>query len=351
MDERYLTSFEDQTSALEYTNGTTLVSPQVSLVGTDEVVYSKEIPNESRIRFAKDEATGRLYFVVDGVYYDIAELVKKSIPVPSEGYGEVDLGLSVKWADRNVGAETPQDNGAYFSWGNVEGVVRRTTKKSEDDAIRIFLISMGVSADTITQEMIDNIKLEAGEHLKPEIEGFLKENILISGTTFDENTYPTTLGGQYTGSILDANHDAATANMGDDWRMPTSVETLELVENTDHYYIGEDGSIVAGPFDYGTNWSDKGLDGSKLHSICFVKKGEAFDYNNRSNFIEFPFAGKCNRFYLVSVGLQGDVWSSSVSEDDAEHARFLSFSSEGHLSGNVNYNYRFYGRSVRGVRA
>ena len=45
MDERYLTSFEDQTSALEYTNGdTTLVSPQVSLVGTDEVVYSKEIP-------------------------------------------------------------------------------------------------------------------------------------------------------------------------------------------------------------------------------------------------------------------------------------------------------------------
>ena len=67
MDERYLTSFEDQTTALSYTSGdTTLVSPQVSLVGSDEVVFSKEIPNESRIRFAKDETTGKLYFIVDG---------------------------------------------------------------------------------------------------------------------------------------------------------------------------------------------------------------------------------------------------------------------------------------------
>ena len=95
MDERYLTSFEDQTAALGYTSGdTTLVSPQVSLIGADEIVYSKEIPHESRIKFAKDEETGKLYFIVDGVYYDVTELVKKNrIPVPSEGYKGVDLGL------------------------------------------------------------------------------------------------------------------------------------------------------------------------------------------------------------------------------------------------------------------
>ena len=39
----------------------------MSLVGADEVVYTKKIPNESRIRFAKDEVTGKLYFVVDVV--------------------------------------------------------------------------------------------------------------------------------------------------------------------------------------------------------------------------------------------------------------------------------------------
>ena len=106
MDERYLTSFEDQTSALGYTSGdTTLVSPQVSLVGSDEVVYSKEIPHESRIRFAKDEETGRLYFVVD---------VEEETD-PTAGY--VDLGLSVMWASCDVGATSPEGEGAKYAWG------------------------------------------------------------------------------------------------------------------------------------------------------------------------------------------------------------------------------------------
>ena len=51
-------------------------------------------------------------FIIDGVFYDALTLKKANIPAIT--YGEVDLGLSVKWADRNVGAETPQDNGAYF---------------------------------------------------------------------------------------------------------------------------------------------------------------------------------------------------------------------------------------------
>ena len=337
MEERYLTSFEDQTSALGYTSGdTTLVSPQVSLVGVDEVVYSKEIPSESRIRFAKDEATGRLYFVVDGVYYDIAELVKKSIPVPSEGYGEVDLGLSVKWADRNVGAETPQDNGAYFSWGNVEGVVSNgKTKKSEDYLIeQCIILMLGGEA---TPEQIEEFKnnpemMSQIEQMIPMVTG------VISEYSFDTSTYSTTIGGQYTGSTLDAEHDAATANIGSDWRMPTVDETVELVENTDHYYIGENGNIV------------EELDGSKLRSICFVKKDEAFDYNNRSNFIEFPFAGYCFGSLLGYDGLYGCVWSSSVDESNVENARYLNFLSDGHLSGDYNY-YRYGGQSVRGVRA
>jgi hypothetical protein len=356
MDERYLTSFENQATALEYTNGgTTLVSPQVSLVGADEVVYSKEIPNESRIRFAKDETTGKLYFVVDGVYYDITELVKKSIPVPSEGYGEVDLGLpsGIKWADRNVGAETPQDNGAYFSWGNVEGVVSNgTTKMSEDYVIEQLIIAMlsielGVEA---TPEQIEEFKnnpemMEQINAIIPMVTG------LISEYSFDENTYSTTLGGQYTGSELDAEHDAATVNMGSDWRMPTSAETLELVQNTDHYYIDLSGNIVAGPFDYETDSSDKGLDGSNLRSICFVKKGEGFNYNNRSNFIEFPFAGNCFGSLLGNEGLYGYVWSSSVSESSVEFARNLYFSSDGYLYGGISNFNRYYGHSVRGVRA
>ena len=366
MNERYLTSFEDQTSALGYTSGdTTLVSPQVSLVGADEVVYSKEIPSESRIRFAKDEATGRLYFIIDGVFYDALTLKKAKISGIT--YGEVDLGLpsGLKWADRNVGAETPQDNGAYFSWGSTSGVsIDGTDKWLEDDLIRMYLIGQeGVPAETITQEMIDMVKSQFGENIKMVIENYLTEYSLISGTTFDWATTPYYSGvddndrplfSKYNGAdgltVLEAIDDAAKANMGSDWRMPTSAETLELVQNTDHYYIGEDGSIVAGPFDYGTSSSDKGLDGSKLRSICFVKKGEGFNYNNRSNFIEFPFAGGCFGSLLGSDGLYGYVWSSSVNESTVEYARLLDFNSDGGLYGDYDSS-RCYGRSVRGVRA
>ena len=34
----------------------------------------------------------------------------------------IDLGLSVKWASFNVGAEKPEDYGTYFGWGDVTGV-------------------------------------------------------------------------------------------------------------------------------------------------------------------------------------------------------------------------------------
>ena len=152
-------------------------------------------------------------------------------------------------------------------------------------------------------------------------------------------------------TVLEPMDDTATVIMGDEWRMPTSAETLELVENTDHYYIGEDGSIVAGPFDYETNSWDKGLDGSiRLRSICFVKKGEAFDYDNRSNFIEFPFAGDCFGSLLGDEGLGGYVWSSSVGVGSVEFARGLDFGSVGYLGGGNNFG-RYFGLSVRGVRA
>ena len=209
-----------------------------------------------------------------------------------QDYLIVDLGLpsGIKWADRNVGAETPQDRGLYFSWGNIEG------------------------------HAVD----ENGN--------------IVDGYSFDENTYATTLGGQYTGSTLDAEHDAATVNMGEEWRMPTVDETRELVENTDHYYIDLNSNTV----------SESELDGSNLRSICFVKKGEAFDYANRSNFIEFPFAGGCDGSLLDEVGLYGDVWSSSVADGNAEDALYLYFDNDGYIDGDDNF-VRYFGLSVRGV--
>ena len=36
-----------------------------------------------------------------------------------DGYGYVDLGLSVKWATCNVGASNPEDFGGYYAWGDI----------------------------------------------------------------------------------------------------------------------------------------------------------------------------------------------------------------------------------------
>ena len=36
------------------------------------------------------------------------------------GYDWVDLGLSVKWATKNVGASSPSDYGDYFAWGETQ---------------------------------------------------------------------------------------------------------------------------------------------------------------------------------------------------------------------------------------
>ena len=90
----------------------------------------------------------------------------------------VDLGLSVKWATRNVGAENPEDYGDYFAWGE-------TAPKSD------------YSWET------------------------------YKFTTDGGNTFT-----KYTGSdnpLLDAKDDAAAANWGGLWRMPTEGEIRDLL--------------------------------------------------------------------------------------------------------------------------
>ena len=98
----------------------------------------------------------------------------------------VDLGLpsGVKWADRNVGAKSPEEPGLFFSWGNVEGV------------------EIGKACD------------------------------------FSKEVYAETEGAKLKGD-LDAAHDAATVNLGAPWRMPTDEEFQELYDNCDWEWTTE----------------------------------------------------------------------------------------------------------------
>ena len=92
-----------------------------------------------------------------------------------DGYDYVDLGLSVKWATKNLGASTPSSWGGIFSWGSTKDVKNTYTSTLTTD-----------NCDTYGKEVDD-----------------------------------------WSGN---ASYDAATANMGEHWRTPTQAEMQELID-------------------------------------------------------------------------------------------------------------------------
>ena len=110
-----------------------------------------------------------------------------SVPTPTRpttgtlnGYDWVDLGLSVKWATKNVGASSPSDYGGYYAWGE-------TRTKDNYDWETCF-------------DCLDD-------------EGKSWGTYKIGGQT---RITPT------------SGHDTARENWGGTWRMPTDAEFKEL---------------------------------------------------------------------------------------------------------------------------
>lgn len=96
-------------------------------------------------------------------------------PQPTDEY--VDLGLSVKWATKNLGASKPSDYGHYYAWGE-------TMVKAE------------YSWDTYKWETESKFTKYNGSDGK---------------------------------TVLDPEDDAATVKLGSPWRMPTADEINELI--------------------------------------------------------------------------------------------------------------------------
>ena len=210
-----------------------------------------------------------------------------SLVVPPDPIETVDIGLSVLWANMNVGAEHETDYGLYFMWGDVAG-------------------HPGVTTD---------------------------------GFSFDWSNYKwTTDGGssftKYTGSDLkpelEAADDAATANWGGDWRMPTKAEMEELADtyNTD----ANSGTHL---WEWQEDYNGSGHNGYLI--TC----------KSNGNSLFLPAAGYR---YNTSVGYQGSLgyyWSSALYSGYPLIAYYLYFNSGG---ANVfSYGDRCSGYAVRAV--
>ena len=180
------------------------------------------------------------------------------------GHEYVDLGLSVKWATCNVGANAPEEYGDYFAWGETE-------TKSE-----------------YTEENCPTYGLSISE---------LQSQGYIDGA-----------------GNLNPQYDAAAANWGGDWRMPTYDELKELISKC--------------------NWMWTTQNGVKGYKVTSKTNG---------NSIFLPVAGYRSGSSLNGAGNYGHYWSSSRSSDGAYRLFFNSFGPA------VDDNNRNSGKSVRPV--
>jgi len=173
------------------------------------------------------------------------------------GHDWVDLGLSVKWATCNVGASSPSAYGNYYAWGE-------TTTKSE--------------------YMADNCR------------------------TWEKNM------GDISGN---SQYDAARANWGGSWRMPTEEEMQELVDKCTW------------------TWTTQG--GHNGYKVTSKTNG---------NSIFLPAAGWRHGSSLDYESGNGRYWGSTYYESYSQSACSLYFDSDDHY---VSLGGRDYGHSVRPV--
>ena len=123
----------------------------------------------------------------------------------------VDLGLSVKWANMNVGATESHEPGWLFTWGNIEGYIPSYYEEYEDYfTIEGYYPAEG--GDLVEWIFYEDYYLTPGGQLE-----------------LEERNIP-----------VDAEYDAARAHWGGTWRIPTIKEYLELLtyctcEETDNY--------------------------------------------------------------------------------------------------------------------
>ncbi len=220
------------------------------------------------------------------VTYSISQVrevtfVEADEPVNDE-HEYVDLGLpsGTLWATCNVGASKPEEYGDYFAWGE-------TTPKSKYDDWSTYKWCNG-DIDTMTK--------------------------YCTRSDYGYNGFTDNL------TELQPEDDAATANWGSGWKMPSSDQIKELCNSS-----------------Y-TTWEWMQLNGVYGRKVTSKSNG---------NSIFLPAAGY--RWYdeLLSAGRHGYYWSSSLRPDGDGYACDLSFNSGYWDWGG---DYRYDGQSVRAVR-
>ena len=183
-------------------------------------------------------------------------------PVDPEEYEYVDLGLpsGTLWATCNIGAEEPQEPGFHFAWGEIEPKV---------DYSSDFCITY----DVVMQDIAGN----------PEF-------------------------------------DAATANWGANWCMPTKAQAEELLNECSAILVTGNGFV-------------------------------AYEFTGpNGNTLVLPLAGYSHESNIYQLDECGYYWTSTPEEDSYYSSYILQLDVDGGSGNRVGTDSRYYGQSIRPVR-
>ncbi|MBQ3288566.1 MAG: leucine-rich repeat protein [Kiritimatiellae bacterium] len=191
------------------------------------------------------------------------------------------------WADRNIGADSPEDCGLYFWWGDTTGH-RPSGATFDFDSSFDFDFSEG----------------------NPAIYTCGKSESELQGAGWITSD-----------GVLAPEHDAAHVHWGGDWRMPTQQEMYDLAIKCDW-----------------TETTQNGVNG-------YVVRGRGA---YASNSIFFPCVGLGHGTSLYSAGSYGHYWSSVPSSGYDYYAWGLGFDSS--ILSASYYGYRADGQPIRPVQ-
>lgn len=199
------------------------------------------------------------------------------VNVSSENYVDLGLPSGTLWATCNIGANTPEGYGNYFAWGE--------TQPKDTYNWSTYQYCNG-SNNSLTK--------------------------YCNNSSYGYNGFTDNL------TTLLPGDDAATANWGSDWRMPTKAEFDELYNNTTR------------------TWTQQGGVNGWLFTAA------------NSNSLFLPAAGCRWGVDLEYAGGDGNYWSSSLHSSHPDNAWNFYFNSGSY---SMHGSSRSNGRSVRAVRS